>query len=172
MLTPGSVEPYELDLWWHLHTVLRQSSAARRSVVERVSPSSIAISTQGDRWARSRLAPSPVRTIYHDRAHPISHRHPASSDSQVTRMRICLVVLLALGQLAGAQAPQAKISSGRLHATLYLPDAQSGYYRGTRFDWSGVIAALEWNGHTTSVSGSSATIRRFTTRLPVRSRSS
>jgi len=62
-------------------------------------------------------------------------------------MRICLVVLLALGQLAGAQAPQAEISSGRLRATLYLPDAQSGYYRGTRFDWSGVIAALEWNGH-------------------------
>ena len=58
-------------------------------------------------------------------------------------MRICLIVLLALGQLAGARAPQAEISSGRLHAKLYLPDAQSGYYRGTRFDWSGVIAALE-----------------------------
>ena len=35
-----------------------------------------------------------------------------------------------------------------LRATLYLPDAQSGYYRGTRFDWSGVVASLEWNGHT------------------------
>jgi hypothetical protein len=62
-------------------------------------------------------------------------------------MRICLVALLALGQLAEVQPPQAEISSGRIHAKLYLPDAQSGYYRGTRFDWSGVISALEWNGH-------------------------
>src|SRR4029453_5822272 len=62
-------------------------------------------------------------------------------------MRICLVVLLALGQLAGVRAPQAEISNARIHATFYLPDAQSGYYRGTRFDWSGVVAALEWNGH-------------------------
>ena len=28
-----------------------------------------------------------------------------------------------------------------------MPDAQSGYYQGTRFDWSGVISSLEWNGH-------------------------
>jgi hypothetical protein len=28
-----------------------------------------------------------------------------------------------------------------------LPDPQAGYYRATRFDWSGVIASLEWNGH-------------------------
>jgi hypothetical protein len=62
-------------------------------------------------------------------------------------MRICLVVLLALGQLGGVQPPQAEISSARIHASLYLPDAQAGYYRGTRFDRSGVIRALEWNGH-------------------------
>jgi hypothetical protein len=30
---------------------------------------------------------------------------------------------------------------------LYLPDPVDGYYRATRFDWSGVIASLEWNGH-------------------------
>jgi hypothetical protein len=30
---------------------------------------------------------------------------------------------------------------------LYLPDAQHGYYRGTRFDWSGVIASLAYKGH-------------------------
>src|SRR5439155_9070708 len=35
----------------------------------------------------------------------------------------------------------------RLRAKLYLPDASQGYYRGTRFDWSGVVASLEWNGH-------------------------
>jgi hypothetical protein len=62
-------------------------------------------------------------------------------------MRIWLIVGLALSQLAGAQSPHAEISNSRIRATLYLPDAQSGYYRGTRFDWSGVIASLEWKGH-------------------------
>jgi hypothetical protein len=28
-----------------------------------------------------------------------------------------------------------------------LPDAANGYYRATRFDWSGVIASLEFQGH-------------------------
>ena len=31
---------------------------------------------------------------------------------------------------------------------MYLPDNKEGYYRGTRFDWSGVIPALEYKGHT------------------------
>lgn len=58
-------------------------------------------------------------------------------------------VALALVSAAAIQAapPQAVISRGRVRAQLYLPDAQSGYYRGTRFDWSGVISSLEWNGH-------------------------
>jgi hypothetical protein len=63
-------------------------------------------------------------------------------------MRTCLTVALAVGQLASAQVPQAAIANARIRATLYVPDARSGYYRGTRFDWSGVIASLDWNGHT------------------------
>src|SRR5437773_8251763 len=63
-------------------------------------------------------------------------------------MRIWLAVVLALPQLAGAQVPHAAIANARIRAALYLPDAQSGYYRGTRFDWSGVVASLEWKGHT------------------------
>jgi hypothetical protein len=55
--------------------------------------------------------------------------------------------IVMLSQLAAPQFPQAEISSSSIRATLYLPDAQSGYYRGTRFDWSGVIASLKWNGH-------------------------
>jgi len=43
--------------------------------------------------------------------------------------------------------PKAKISNGVIHASLYLPDAQQGYYRGARFDWAGVISALEYQGH-------------------------
>ncbi len=58
-----------------------------------------------------------------------------------------LILLLALGQAADVKVPQAEISSSSVRATVYLPDAQSGYYRGTRFDWSGVIASLSWNGH-------------------------
>jgi hypothetical protein len=43
--------------------------------------------------------------------------------------------------------PQAAISNKLIHARLYLPDIENGYYRGTRFDWSGVIASLEYSGH-------------------------
>ncbi len=34
-----------------------------------------------------------------------------------------------------------------VHASLYLPDPEHGYYRGGRFDWSGVIPSLEVNSH-------------------------
>ena len=43
--------------------------------------------------------------------------------------------------------PQAEISNGSLRVKLYLPDAAHGFYRGTRFDWSGVVADLEYEGH-------------------------
>ena len=64
-------------------------------------------------------------------------------------MNLRFIIGLALASLAAAQAaaPQAAISNSRIRAQLYLPDAQSGYYQGTRFDWSGVISSLEWNGH-------------------------
>jgi hypothetical protein len=62
-------------------------------------------------------------------------------------MRILLVALLALIQLAAPPFPHAEIANARVRAQLYLPDAQAGYYRGTRFDWSGVVASVKWNGH-------------------------
>ena len=51
------------------------------------------------------------------------------------------------GKLRASDFPQAEISNGPLRVKLYLPDAKNGYYRGTRFDWSGVIASLEYKGH-------------------------
>ena len=51
------------------------------------------------------------------------------------------------GKLPAADPPQAEITNGQIRVKLYLPDAQNGYYRGTRFDWSGVIAGLEFKGH-------------------------
>jgi hypothetical protein len=62
-------------------------------------------------------------------------------------MKTCLLVLLMLIQTPAPLSPQAEISNSRIRARIYLPDAESGYYRGTRFDWSGVISSLTWNGH-------------------------
>ena len=60
---------------------------------------------------------------------------------------LLIAVLVMVSQLAAPQFPQAELSNSSVRATIYLPDAQSGYYRGTRFDWSGVVASLKWNGH-------------------------
>jgi hypothetical protein len=49
--------------------------------------------------------------------------------------------------MTAAGPPQLNISNGSVDANLYLPDLQSGYYRGTRFDWSGVISSLRYKGH-------------------------
>ena len=43
--------------------------------------------------------------------------------------------------------PEATISNGLIKARLHLPDAERGYYRGTRFDWAGVVPSLEYKGH-------------------------
>jgi hypothetical protein len=60
---------------------------------------------------------------------------------------LILSFAVALGALMAAEVPQADISNGLIKARLYLPDPQQGYYRATRFDWSGVIASLEYKGH-------------------------
>ncbi len=43
--------------------------------------------------------------------------------------------------------PQTEITNGLITAKIYLPDAKEGYYRGTRFDWSGNIPSLKYDGH-------------------------
>ena len=43
--------------------------------------------------------------------------------------------------------PKAIISDGIVNAVVYLPAAKDGYYRGARFDWSGVVACLTYKGH-------------------------
>ena len=57
------------------------------------------------------------------------------------------VLLMTTFQDVPPAFPTAEITSERLQATLYLPDASHGYYRGTRFDWSGAISSLRWKGH-------------------------
>ncbi|MBX2822708.1 MAG: hypothetical protein KTR29_23625 [Rhodothermaceae bacterium] len=46
-----------------------------------------------------------------------------------------------------SSAPSADITNGLIQATLYLPDPEKGFYRSTRFDWSGVIASLKYADH-------------------------
>jgi len=45
------------------------------------------------------------------------------------------------------QYPQTKISNKHVTMLLHLPDPEKGSYRGTRFDWSGVIYSLQYKGH-------------------------
>jgi hypothetical protein len=57
------------------------------------------------------------------------------------------VSLLPVFLASAADFPQAEISNRVVHAKLYLPNADNGYYRGSRFDWSGVIESLTYKGH-------------------------
>lgn len=57
------------------------------------------------------------------------------------------LALLTACLLPAADFPSAEISSPHITAKLYLPDAERGYYRGTRFDWSGVIYSLRTKNH-------------------------
>jgi hypothetical protein len=43
-------------------------------------------------------------------------------------------------------APSATLYSGALQVRIALPDARRGYYRSTRFDWSGMITSVVMNG--------------------------
>src|SRR5438067_11361563 len=49
--------------------------------------------------------------------------------------------------LVAAEPPRAELSNGLLRVKLDLPDAANGFYRGTRFDWSGMIDNVDYGGH-------------------------
>jgi hypothetical protein len=60
----------------------------------------------------------------------------------------CLAAGTQLSQRTGFPGyPQTNLISRFINASLYLPDSQKGYYRGTRFDWSGLIGRVESGGH-------------------------
>ncbi|MDX2154011.1 MAG: hypothetical protein SFV54_24945 [Bryobacteraceae bacterium] len=62
-------------------------------------------------------------------------------------MRSAIGVALLAAIVAAAQPPGAEISNRSLKLKLLLPDRDRGFYRGTRFDWSGQIASLVYKGH-------------------------
>lgn len=57
------------------------------------------------------------------------------------------ILLLVTSVLAAADLPQTELSNGALRVKVHLPDAKNGFYRGTRFDWSGMIESVEYAGH-------------------------
>ena len=61
-------------------------------------------------------------------------------------MRKVLLLFFA-SMLSAAGPPQTELSNGSLRVKLYLPDAANGFYRASRFDWSGMIYSLEYAGH-------------------------
>jgi hypothetical protein len=63
---------------------------------------------------------------------------------------ICVAIIVATVSSTGraADPPRHVMTDGRLTLTVLLPDAESGFYRGTRFDWSGVVEKAQINGHT------------------------
>jgi len=63
-----------------------------------------------------------------------------------TQFYLCLWLLSSCFLLA-EDYPKAEISNGLIRAEVMLPDPQNGSYRGTRFDWSGVISSLQFSGH-------------------------
>jgi hypothetical protein len=62
-------------------------------------------------------------------------------------MRVIFVLGVSACLLAAPDPPSAQVSNGPIRAKIYLPDAKAGYYRGTRFDWSGVVYSLQSQGH-------------------------
>lgn len=58
------------------------------------------------------------------------------------------VVVVISATVPAAEPPRHVLTDGRLTLTVLLPDSQTGFYRGTRFDWSGVVEKAEINGHT------------------------
>ncbi len=63
------------------------------------------------------------------------------------KKNLVLTSMTACAGLLAADFPRAEITNGQIRAKIYLPDRQTGYYRGTRFDWAGVVYSLQYKGH-------------------------
>jgi len=60
---------------------------------------------------------------------------------------IILIALTSACAFADAEYPKIKLDNGKIQVSIYLPDVNHGYYRGTRFDWSGIIDRIDHAGH-------------------------
>ena len=50
-------------------------------------------------------------------------------------------------ELDFSQYPAIEIANEAVRMKIYLPDKENGLYRATRFDWSGVIGSVQYQGH-------------------------
>lgn len=66
--------------------------------------------------------------------------------TKATLLAACLTPLTGAGSYADSP-PATELSNGTVRLRLYLPDAKTGFYRGTRFDWAGVICAAQFGRH-------------------------
>lgn len=66
-------------------------------------------------------------------------------------MKVLISVVVLSASMAFAEEevgfPMIELANSDLKMALYLPGAEDGYYRGTRFDWSGIISRVEYKGH-------------------------
>ena len=58
------------------------------------------------------------------------------------------LVFAAVVAVWAAASPEATISNKQIRVKMYLPDPVNGFYKGARFDWSGIINSVEFAGHT------------------------
>src|SRR2546423_14839372 len=67
----------------------------------------------------------------------------------MSRSTIITTILFIAGVLAAwaATSPEATISNKQIRVRMYLPDPVNGFYKGARFDWSGIINKVEFGGH-------------------------
>ena len=64
-----------------------------------------------------------------------------------TLVRLFIGCVVLAGSALPAGYPEARLETPKIQATVYLPDANAGFYRGLRFDWAGVIGSLKYGGH-------------------------
>lgn len=66
-----------------------------------------------------------------------------------TIVLICTIMSLVWVQAVSAQEdyPKTQIRNSEIEVDIYLPDAETGYYRGTRFEWSGLVQEVRYKGH-------------------------
>jgi hypothetical protein len=71
-------------------------------------------------------------------------QHPHSGITALAMVTaIALIAAPATGKPA---APTGHISNGKVDLSFYTPDPATGFYRGTRFDWSGIVYSLRYRG--------------------------
>src|SRR5215813_8665425 len=65
-----------------------------------------------------------------------------------TTIIIAILLLAGVVTLWAMNSLEATISNQQIRVKIYLPDPVNGFYKGARFDWSGIINKVELGNHT------------------------